>query len=585
MRLLFLVLFSGVTAASTVVACGASGGGAEHPQGAGGAGETSDAGAAGNGPGTTGSDEAGGSDTPPATDDAGDAGAVACPMLALDAGPMSKWAYVDAPGHLAYGTLPTGERLLDFSSAGYMGGGVAIPAVAVAQTVSPSGADDTAAIQAAIDAVAKLPAVAGVRGAVLLAPGTFVLDGTLTIASSGVVLRGSGAGSGGTVVNVGGSPRTVISIGGTGSWQESSTSDAITDAYVPSGATSFHVASTAGLAAGTPVLVDRTVTEAWIHFMGMDTLFRDDAGETWLAAGSVLHADRTVVAVSGNTVTLDAPISDTLDVSTWGAGAAPATVRPYTFPGRVSQVGLESMKLVAPAQTVPINEPTFGIMKMDAVVNAWVKDVEGDEFTSGFTVGSGGKWVTIEDSSVIRTAPIDGSQGYPFHFSVDGQAVLVQRCTSVGVGVFSYATQDRTAGPNVVLAMSAPQTDAGAHTNLQPHQRWATGLLVDDAVTPAGGIALMDRGWDGSGHGWAIGFGVVWNGIAASLLIQQPPGAENWSIGASGEQTTASAPGSTAGALPQGIVESPGVAVVPESLYLAQLCERSGPAALAAIGY
>jgi hypothetical protein len=515
-----------------------------------------------------------------------DAGAASCPMLAPGAGPTSKWVYVDAPGHLAYGALPKGERILDFSSAGYMGGGVAIPAAPVQQTVKPSGgSDDTAAIQAAIDAVSKLPATSGLRGAVLLAPGTFNVAGTITLGTSGVVLRGSGSGTGGTVLNVTGSPRMVITVGGTGKWQESSTSTDITDDYVPSGATSFHVTSSAGLSPGTPVLVDRTVTAAWIHFMGMDTMVRNGNPETWVAAGTVIHADRTIASVQGTTVTLDAPLSDSFDVSTWGSGAARASVHPYTFAGRIEQVGVEAMHLVAPPQTVPINQPIFGVLSMDAVKDAWVSDVVADEFTTGFVVGGTAKAVTIQDSAVHRAAPIDGSQGYPFHFSVDGQGVLVQRCTSEGIGVFSYATQETTPGPNVVLQMTVPEDDAGAHNNLQPHQRWATGLLVDDANTPTGGIALMNRGWDGSGHGWAIGFGVVWNGVASSLLVQQPPGAQNWSIGAKGTQTTASAPGSTAGALPQGIIDSPGVAVAPQSLYLAQLCERLGPSALKAIGY
>jgi hypothetical protein len=507
-------------------------------------------------------------------------------MLVVDAGPASAWVHVDAPGHLAYATLPKGERILDFSSAGYRGGGVALPVVPVAQTVKPSGgADDTPAIQAAIDAVSKLPVTSGVRGAVLLAPGTFQLEGTLSISASGVVLRGSGSGAGGTVLQVGGSPRTVLSIAGTGVWDEAATAADITDDYVPSGATSFHVASTAGFSPGMAVLVDRPVTAAWIHFMGMDDMVRDGALETWLSAGSTIHADRTVVAVSGSTITLDAPLSDTLDVSTWGAGAPRATVRPYTFAGRITQVGVEAMHLVAPEQTAPINEPTFGILDMNAVEDGWVSDVQGEEFTTGFVVGGQAKSVTVQDSSVTRLAPIDGSQGYPFHFSVDGQGILVQRCTSSGIGVFSYATQATTPGPNVVLSMTVPETDAGAHDNLQPHQRWATGLLVDDADTPQGGIDLMNRGWDGSGHGWAIGFGVVWNGIGSSLLIQQPPGSQNWSIGAKGTQTTSNAPGSDAGPLPQGIVDSPGVAVAPKSLYLAQLCERLGPEALTAIGY
>src|SRR5215472_13684604 len=81
----------------------------------------------------------------------------ACSRPADPDGPgTSAWAFIDDTGMLAYGTLPQGDRLLDFSYAGYGGGGVAIPFVATQQTVDPSGGDDTAAIQAAIDAVSQL---------------------------------------------------------------------------------------------------------------------------------------------------------------------------------------------------------------------------------------------------------------------------------------------------------------------------------------------------------------------------------------------------------------------------------------------
>ena len=83
---------------------------------------------------------------------------------------------------------------MDFSHAGYMGGGVALPDVPVKKTIEPSGGDDdTATIQAAIDEVSKLPLENGWRGAVLLAPGTYPCEGTIRISTSGVVLRGSGA--------------------------------------------------------------------------------------------------------------------------------------------------------------------------------------------------------------------------------------------------------------------------------------------------------------------------------------------------------------------------------------------------------
>ena len=61
-----------------------------------------------------------------------------------------QWVATGSTGKLEYKTTPKGDRIVDFSYAGYMGGGVAIPNVQVRKEVAPSGGDDSAAIQAAI---------------------------------------------------------------------------------------------------------------------------------------------------------------------------------------------------------------------------------------------------------------------------------------------------------------------------------------------------------------------------------------------------------------------------------------------------
>src|SRR5262245_16322224 len=132
----------------------------------------------------------------------------------------SQWVFVGPDGKLTYKTLPRGDRIMDFSFAGYKGGGVVLPVAPVSQTVSPSGADDTAAIQAAIDAGSSgSPDANGFRGAVLLSRGTFNCSGTLNITTGGVVLRGSGSAAGGTVINMTGTPHLAVNIHGAGSWQ------------------------------------------------------------------------------------------------------------------------------------------------------------------------------------------------------------------------------------------------------------------------------------------------------------------------------------------------------------------------------
>src|SRR4051794_3085046 len=132
--------------------------------------------------------------------------AALCALLAreVNAQGTSKWVHPGEDGALNYLADERGNRIMDFSHAGYKGGGVALPDVAIKATVKPTGGnDDTAAIQTAIDEVAKLPIGAdGFRGAILLAPGTFSCGQSIAISASGIVLRGSGRGADGTAIKM-----------------------------------------------------------------------------------------------------------------------------------------------------------------------------------------------------------------------------------------------------------------------------------------------------------------------------------------------------------------------------------------------
>ena len=82
---------------------------------------------------------------------------------------------------------------IDFSYCGYHASEDSIPLAEVKAYVECAEGDMSATIQQAIDYVSSLPIGRdGLRGAVLLGPGTFVLKERLAIEASGVVLRGSG---------------------------------------------------------------------------------------------------------------------------------------------------------------------------------------------------------------------------------------------------------------------------------------------------------------------------------------------------------------------------------------------------------
>src|SRR5712692_6143461 len=496
----------------------------------------------------------------------------------LSAQATSSWVFVGSDGHLHYKTDSQGNRIMDFSSAGYKAGGVPLPVVATQRTVNPSGGDDTSAIQSAINAVSALPLDAnGFRGAVLLAAGTFHISGQLNINASGVVLRGSGSGSRGTPINMTGSTGfRAISVTGSGSRSTSNTVS-ISGSYVPSGINTITVSSASGFSAGDTVVINRVVTSAWIHFMGMDTLTRNGAPQTWLSPGNTFVTDRTIAAVSGNTITLDAPITDSFDSAFLGTPVG--TIAKYTWSGRISQDGVEHLRILA-----PIGTTVYSAVSMDNIINAWMLDLVGQETQNAFDVNINAKQVTV-DHVINNVSTTQTRSAGTADFSLTGTQVLVNKCQSNGTGDWPLVTSAMGTGPAAALNFTSTQA-----AGISPHQRWYTGLLADSSSLPNApsqtpGIGYRDRGNAGSGQGWTVGWAVAWNVDTPFLLVQEPPGADNWCIGCVGTEISASEPGGNGTLLPNGIFESTGTHVTPASLYLAQLCDRLGPAALTNIGY
>jgi hypothetical protein len=483
---------------------------------------------------------------------------------AVICGQSSEWVKMTSGGRLEYRTTARGDRIMDFSFAGYGGGGVAIPTVPAAQTLKPEPGDNSARIQAAIDAASAS------GGAVVLEPGSYDVERTVTIAASGVVLRGSGSGEGGTTIRLTGKPHRFLAIRGAGAWEAAGNSAAITDVYVPSGADSFHVGEAARFHVGDTVLVRRPVTEAWVHFMGMDTLVRDGKPQTWIKAGTFIRTDRTIRAIDGDRITLDVPLSDSIDLKYLNSPGASLVA--YTFPGRISKVGLEHLRIESPVLDVPISEGQYTAFQIDAAIDAWARDIAIQETQNGIVIGPAAKRVTLDQVRVAHTASHTGSAA-PADFSLSGTQVLVSRCGVKGEGTWPVVTQATVTGPIVVLDFESNER------GVSPHQRWATGLLVDrstftGSTERAPGIAFSNRKTAGSGHGWDVGWAVAWNVRSAFLQIEQPPGAINWCIGCTGKPVRS-----------DGTIDSLNQEVQPGSLYLAQLRERLGQAGLRAIGY
>jgi hypothetical protein len=254
----------------------------------------------------------------------------------------------------------------------------------------------------------------------------------------------------------------------------------------------------------------------------------------------------------------------------------------YTFAGRISQVGLEDLLVVGPALNVPISQPQYTVLQMNNVIDAWVRNIVVQDTQNSFSLGERAKRVTLENVNITHTIAHTGDG--MADFSISGTQTLVDRCTSNGSGSWPILTQGQQTGPIAVVHFSSDQP-----SGISPHQRWATGLLADDCQFPnspntSPGVAYWDRGTHGSGQGWTLGWGVAWNVTTPFVLLQQPPGSQNWCIGCSGVKVERAPEGSTT-TPPDGVFESSGTLVSPASLYLAQLCDRLGPQAVLNLGY
>jgi hypothetical protein len=500
---------------------------------------------------------------------------------------VSEWVHPGPDGRLVYKVTPAGDKIMDFSSAGYMGGGVALPTVPVKRTVQPSGgADDTATVQAAIDAVAAMPLENGFRGAVLLAPGTFICSNTIVIPASGVVLRGSGATGKNisTIQMLGGRHVAITARNGDGGRRGRRSGDDQTEtngirtfiaaAYVPSGAMTFTVGDAKGFSVRDTIEIRRPVTAAWVKFMGMDNLTRDGKPQTWIRAGTSIPNERRIAAISGNKITLDVPLSDSFDAKYLNPpGTAVVKINP---PARLTQIGIENLHIQSPGQHLNHTQELYTAVRLNGE-DCWMRDVNIDETMN--SVGLGGRRITLERVTVTRKIDHVGSSK-PAEFAPNGDQILLDRCAVNADNVWFAATGGGHSGPIVFLNCAF-----SGNGRIEGHMRWTTGMLLDNCVAPDGGMDFKNRGAMGSGHGWGMGWAVAWNCVAKDYVVQQPPGAFNWAIGCIGESLPMARPFDQEPKLPVGTFDSRGKPVAPQSLYLTQLGERMGPQALKNLGY
>lgn len=472
---------------------------------------------------------------------------------------------LDPQGRLVYKADALGNRIPDFSHCGYAGGNRPIPEVPVVWVLEARSGDQTARIQAALDDLAKRPAdERGWRGAILLMRGRYEIAGQLVIRSSGVVLRGQGPGADGTVLLATGTDRrTLVRVAGKSDrtlrtnalWQ-------VADSYVPVGATRCRLQDATGLAPGQRVLLVRPSTRAWIERLAMQEL-GGGVGAGWKPGSRDIAWERTLVAVEGNQVTWDVPITTALESEMGGGWLAS-----LEWPGRLQQVGIENLRLESaydPGRPWDEDHAWCGIT-LESVEDAWVRQVTFRHFAgSAVAVFETARRVTVQDC--VSADPVSEIGGHRREtFFTAGQQTLFLRCYAER-GRHDFGVGHCAAGPNAFVQCQAIE----AHADSGALGSWASGVLFDNVRVDGGGLALAFLPGNHRAIGWAAAGSILWNCQASVIRCWSPPDAWNLSFGSWGAFEG------------NGLWKQSNEFVRPPSLWWAQLRERVGQPAVARI--
>jgi hypothetical protein len=549
-----------------------------------------------------------------ADSDCSSAGQVCCAgYCALSSAAPGKLAQL-VSGRLQYkcfSTVGNAARsiLPDYSFAGYKGGGVALPSKGQGTLdyfVSPpsqnppfqiplmplgGGQDDSARIQAQINAAGVAAASSSVPLAVRLGSGTFLIGQPLFIRNNKVVLAGMGntntivrstINAAHTLINV--EPSAIDGAVVVGSPVRVSTN-------VRVGATRIPLVSVpSGWAVGDSIRVRRTPNQAWLDEIGTPSDWEPYVSQSNSGFPSHVHLRKiTAIDTLTSTITLDIPMVDWIienPGSGYFGGGHVEKIQPLTY---VREAGVQDLSIDSVFSDVSTSDGSWNAIGLRRTRDSWVRNVTVTTY--------GNAAVTIADESMFNTveevahldpvSPLDPPRApglpplpasghrYSFNVSSNGTGNLFQRCFTRN-SRHSFVSGIRTHGPNVWLDSMA----LNAHSDAGPHKEWNTGGLFDNIYADpspellanypdASTLAVRYS----SNHGWRGAQTMFWN-ADARVNSASANSSRNFVIGGVVENLE---PGTDS------IWQLENTVVKPRSLYLQQLQDRKGTAAMNAV--
>lgn len=412
-------------------------------------------------------------------------------------------------------------QLQDFSYAGYQAGEVELPSVDLASAVSvldfdadPTGtADSSAAIQAAIDAVA------GEGGGVVYLPvGTYRVDGLLRVTHAGTVIVGDGP----EFTRIGFTRHSAMTdtnhLQFSGHLIEGASIPLVVDGAV--GETVLAVEDAAGLSVGEEVGIGMVITEAFRAEHEMD----DDGRWGFSADQRRTIFKRTIVAIdremSPHRITIDVPLRYPIKVRDG------ADVRGES--GAITECGLQDLSVSTAVDWDAAweNDRSHAIGFSDAK-DCWVRNIESWAGPSGdgeHHLQSGGilikrsRRMTVADSELANAQNRGGGgNGYLYEL-MQSDEILVRDCVGrAGRHNFIQNWDFGTTGCVFLRTLSEDGEAWGDSTGLwtpmgasEYHHALAMANLVDASEAHDGWAAKNRMHWS-SGAGHSATECVFWN--------------------------------------------------------------------------
>jgi len=418
---------------------------------------------------------------------------------------------------------------MDYSTCGYHASEQPIPDVRTAVTVGWQAGDCSDIIQQAINQVAAMkPDANGHRGAIVLDAGVFAISRPLRISASGIVLRGMGHNKTkllkqgverGAMIYVSPSPNP--SPIGRGEQKAFPLGGGLEGAAA--GSTMLTIKD-GNVKVGERILIVRPCTKEWIDHLKMNDFGGGLDYTGWKPTDIDITWDRTVVAVDGNTITLDAPITTAISAAFGGA----YIVR-HPRQQEVTECGIESMTLESEvsdwtsakssgtARNPKDEDHCWDGISIDNARDCWVSGIRFRHLAgSAVTLQKYTSRITVEDC--IAQEPVSEIGGWRRQvFLTRGQQTLFQRCVS-RQGIHDFAAGFCAAGPNAFVQCEGEQS-LGFSGSIGS---WAAGLLFDIVNIDGHDLRFANLEQFQFGTGWNTANSMFWQCTASTIECYSP---------------------------------------------------------------